>query len=129
VGKIEAFFVSDLFAPAELAADHIVDDFDCGYPVLNHWLYRVALQNQQSNAAMTFVVCRQDRVVGFYSLAVGAIDHEARALRAAKFAGIRAIFVTAKDEKGRRFYERFDFEPFIKTTKLVPHRLPTYGRG
>jgi hypothetical protein len=32
-------------------------------------------------------------------------------LQAAKFAGIRAIFVNAKDEKARRFYERFDFEP------------------
>jgi len=31
-------------------------------------------------------------------------------LQAAKFAGIRAIFVNAKDEKARRFYERFDFE-------------------
>ncbi len=154
MGKIGTFSASDLLAPAKLTADHIVDDFDCGYSVLNNWLYRYALQNQQSNAAMTFVVCRQNRVVGYYSLAVGAVHHEVvparikkglarypipimvlarlavdlrdqghgigkgllkdavlRTLQAAKFAGIRAIFVNAKDEKARRFYERFDFEP------------------
>ena len=154
MGKIETFSASDLSAPAKLTADHIIDDFDCGYPVLNRWLCRYALQNQQSNAAMTFVVCRQNRVVGYYSLAVGAVDLEVvparikkglarhpipimvlarlavdlrgqgcgigrgllkdavlRTLQAAKFAGIRAIFVNAKDEKARRFYERFDFEP------------------
>ena len=153
MGKIETFSASDLSAPAKLTADHIIGDFDCGYPVLNRWLCRYALQNQQSNAAMTFVVCRQNRVVGYYSLAVGAVDHEVaptrikkglarhpipimvlarlavdlrgqgcgigkgllkdavlRTLQAVKFAGIRAIFVNAKDEKARRFYERFDFE-------------------
>jgi len=34
-----------------------------------------------------------------------------RTLEAADLAGIRAIFVHAKDEKAFRFYERFDFEP------------------
>ena len=38
-------------------------------------------------------------------------DTVLRTLQAAEFAGIRAIFVNAKDEKARRFYERFDFEP------------------
>jgi predicted N-acetyltransferase YhbS len=38
-------------------------------------------------------------------------DAVLRTLQAVKFAGIRAIFVNAKDEKAQRFYERFDFEP------------------
>lgn len=33
-----------------------------------------------------------------------------RTLAAADLAGIRAIFIHAKDEKARIFYERFDFE-------------------
>jgi hypothetical protein len=32
VGKIETFSASDLSAPAKLTADHIIDDFDFGYP-------------------------------------------------------------------------------------------------
>ena len=38
-------------------------------------------------------------------------DAVLRTLQAADLAGIRAIFVHAKDEKARRFYQRFDFEP------------------
>ena len=38
-------------------------------------------------------------------------DAVLRTLAAADLAGIRAIFIHAKDEKARRFYERFDFEP------------------
>lgn len=47
-----------------------------------------AWQNQQANTARTFVVCVENRVVGFYS-----------------------ILVHAKDEKARTFYQQFDFEP------------------
>ena len=113
-------------------------------------------QNQRANAVRTFVVCRDQerRVVGYYSLAVGAVDHAAaparvrkglarhpipvmvlarlavdihhqgkkigrgllkdavlRTLQASKIAGIRAIFVHAKDDRARGFYERFGFEP------------------
>jgi predicted N-acetyltransferase YhbS len=34
-----------------------------------------------------------------------------RTLQAAELAGIRAIFVQAKDDRARAFYERFGFEP------------------
>jgi len=34
-----------------------------------------------------------------------------RTLNASEHAGIRAIFVHAKDEKASKFYKRFDFEP------------------
>ncbi|MBW1677170.1 MAG: GNAT family N-acetyltransferase [Deltaproteobacteria bacterium] len=143
----------DVSEPAKLTINHVVDKFNCGYPVLNEWLRRHALQNQRANAAMTFVVCSKNRVVGYYSLAVGSVEHEVvptrikkglarhcipvmvlarlavdiqyqgrnigrgllkdaiwRTLRASEFAGIRAIFVHAKDEEARRFYEKFDFE-------------------
>lgn len=140
--------------PAVLSDDHILDDFECGNPVLNKWLKRYAMLNQRANSARTFVVCKEKHVIGFYTLSVGSIEHETagerikkglakypipvmilarlavdlkchgqgigsgllkdavlRTLEAADLAGIRAIFVHAKDEKARSFYERFNFEP------------------
>jgi predicted N-acetyltransferase YhbS len=140
--------------PVLLAEDHVCEGFDCGSIVLNEWLRRYALQNQQANAARTFVVCQESRVVAYYSLAVGAVDYSGatdrvrkglarhpipvmvlarlavdirhqgkkigrgllrdaclRTLQAADIAGIRALFVHAKDERARAFYERFGFEP------------------
>jgi hypothetical protein len=43
--------------------------------LLNDWLRRYALQNQQANAAKTIVVCKGRRIIGYYSLTVGAVDH------------------------------------------------------
>jgi GNAT superfamily N-acetyltransferase len=65
----------EISTPVRLSRYHIVEGFDCGYPQLNEWLQRYAWQNQQANVARTFVVCVKSRVVGFYSLAVGAVDH------------------------------------------------------
>jgi len=143
-------------APAPLSEKHDCNGFDCGHPLLNDWLRSHALQNQRAHAARTFVVCpeRERRVIGYYSLAVGAVDHAAapervrkglarhpipvmvlarlavdvhhkgkkigrsllkdavlRTLQAAEIPGIRAIFVHAKDDRARGFYEHFGFEP------------------
>jgi len=143
-----------LSQPCLLKDGHILDNFDCGNNLLNTWLRRYAMQNQRANAARTFVVCSENKVVGYYSLAVGSIEHELaskrikkglarhsipvmilarlavdlgcqgkkigsgllkdavlRTLQASEHAGIRAIFVHAKDEKARNFYKHFDFEP------------------
>lgn len=62
-----------LSAPAPLGEEHDVAQFDCGVAVLNDWLRRRALANQLSGASRTFVVCRNERVVGYYALAAGAI--------------------------------------------------------
>ena len=63
--------------PVLLTKEHDCGDFDCGHALLNDWLRRYALQNQRANAAKTFVVCQERRVIGYYSLAVGAVDHGA----------------------------------------------------
>jgi hypothetical protein len=60
-------------APQALADRHILDGFDCGEPVLDMWLHRRARANEAGGASRTFVVCRGDRVVGYYALAAGAI--------------------------------------------------------
>lgn len=67
-----------LWAPRPLAADDLVDGFDCGKPSLNDWLARHARQAQASGSARAFAVVddAQDgsRVVGYYSLTVGQVD-------------------------------------------------------
>jgi GNAT superfamily N-acetyltransferase len=62
--------------PEKLQAKHNVSTFDCGEPVLNDWLRRRALQNQQSGASSTYVILDETRVVGYYSLAAGSVARE-----------------------------------------------------
>ena len=45
-----------LWAPRPLAADDLVDGFDCGKPSLNDWLARHARQAQASGSARAFAV-------------------------------------------------------------------------
>ncbi len=63
-------------APEKLSAAHDISNFDCGEAVLNDWLYRRALQNQESGASSTYVIVEKNRVVGYYSLAAGSIARE-----------------------------------------------------
>jgi GNAT superfamily N-acetyltransferase len=61
--------------PEPLAAQHRLDDFDCGKPALNDWLLRHARQAHGSGSAKTFVATADDaRVVGYFSLTVGQVD-------------------------------------------------------
>jgi len=63
-------------APTPLTPEHDLTSFTCGVPSLNDWLCRRALANQYTGATRTFVVEGQDgHVIGFYSLAAGAIAH------------------------------------------------------
>ncbi|GAB6041566.1 GNAT family N-acetyltransferase [Endothiovibrio diazotrophicus] len=60
----------------KLAPNHDTGRFDCGSPPLDRFLHRFALANQRADGAQTFVVCRGDQqVVGYYSLAVGSVEH------------------------------------------------------
>ncbi len=61
--------------PEKLSAAHDLSAFDSGEPVLDDWLRRRALQNEESGASRTYVVCAGKKVVGYYSLAVGAVAH------------------------------------------------------
>lgn len=64
----------NLTAPAPLAAEHLLDEFDCGKASLDDWLMRHARQAQASGSAKTFVVADGLRVAGYFSLAVGQVD-------------------------------------------------------
>jgi GNAT superfamily N-acetyltransferase len=59
--------------PEPLQAYHQLDAFDCGSDALNLWLQRRALNNQRAGVSRTSVVCRDDCVIAYGSLAAGAI--------------------------------------------------------
>lgn len=63
----------ELHPPEALSADHDVSSFNSGTPVLDDWLHRRALPNQDSGASRTYVICAGDRVIGYYALAAGAV--------------------------------------------------------
>lgn len=68
----------------KLSEAAITDSFDCGQEELNRFLKRFALPNQAANAAQTYVACRENRVVGYYSLAVGSVLQEQSPKRTVK---------------------------------------------
>jgi len=63
-----------LGAPQPLEAGHPLDAIDCGKPALNEWLIRHARQAHATGSARTYVVVDDQRVAGYFSLAVGQID-------------------------------------------------------
>jgi GNAT superfamily N-acetyltransferase len=70
-----------------LASNHDVSQFDCGKHVsLSDWLKRFARMNQASGDTRTYVVHRNLRVVGYYSLAPGSVSRKVATARASKSA-------------------------------------------
>ncbi|HEX4066173.1 MAG TPA: GNAT family N-acetyltransferase [Acidobacteriaceae bacterium] len=64
---------------------HDLSRFDCGiHPSLNDWLQRFAWPNQQNETSRTYVVHREQRVVGYYSIATGSVTRETAPTRIAK---------------------------------------------
>ncbi len=64
---------AEIRQPERLSAKHDVSGFESGEPVLDDWLRRRALKNEASGASRTYVVCAEKKVVGYYTLAVGAV--------------------------------------------------------
>jgi predicted N-acetyltransferase YhbS len=138
--------------PQPMSEKHMVEGFDCGNGFLNDWLKKYALANNRAKASTTFVVCVNQEVIGYYSLAMGSVDYEEapprikkglarhpipvvilgrlavdrryqkkrlgisllkdvflRALIVSEHIGARAIFVNAKDENAKEFYEKHGF--------------------
>lgn len=67
----------NITTPILLNEGHVLLPFDCGNDVLNNWLRQRAIKNQYLNASRTFVTCLEgtSRVVGYYSIATGAVSH------------------------------------------------------
>jgi GNAT superfamily N-acetyltransferase len=62
-------------APEPISTSHLIEPFSCGMPVLDEWLKRGALKNEDAGASRTFVVCQHHQVIGYYTLATGSVGH------------------------------------------------------
>jgi predicted GNAT family N-acyltransferase len=71
-----------LRAVAPLSPAHDVERFDCGVDGLDRWLRHSARVAAAAGTAATYVLCRgEQRVVGYYALAMSAVRHERAASR------------------------------------------------
>jgi len=58
----------------KLRRDHPTEGFDCGKEALNRFLLRHALQSQQAGGSTTYLALEGDRVIGYFTLAVGDVE-------------------------------------------------------
>lgn len=124
---------SSILGPEPLAATHVVELFNCGIASLNDYLVRRALSDQSASKSRTYVVARGERVIGFFSLAVAAVEPADATMRAAKGQGnqpIPAILLArlAVDlqERGKHIGEALLVEALRKSiaaSKIVGARL------
>lgn len=53
-----------------------IDRFDCGIEELDRWFRSSARVAAAAGTAASYVLCRGERVVGYYALAMSAVAHE-----------------------------------------------------
>ena len=113
-----------LSAPEPLTSDHDSSDFDSGEIALDDWLKHRALKNE-SRYARTYVVCRNQTVIGYYCISAGAVERSVAPGRlrrnapdaipvtvigrisvASQSIGIGAVLVHAKSDAAKAFYLR-----------------------
>jgi GNAT superfamily N-acetyltransferase len=70
--------------PRKLAKRDVREGFDSGAPELDEWLVQYSWQNQRANNAVTYVSVLDERVVGYYAIAVAGVTSEAVPARVAK---------------------------------------------
>ena len=68
----------------KLHHEHQAKQFDCGDEHLNRFLIRYALQSQQAGSSQTYVGLLGERVIGYYSLAVGEVSYAGAPARLTK---------------------------------------------
>jgi GNAT superfamily N-acetyltransferase len=66
--------LGQITAPAGLTKDHDISQFDCGNDSLNGWLENKVLSNDTRDASRCFVICDNNKVIGYYAFATGAVD-------------------------------------------------------
>jgi GNAT superfamily N-acetyltransferase len=62
-------------APVAISSQHDTSKFNSGKPPLDDWLKNRALK-AEGQTARTYVVCRGDDVVGYYTLANGSVRRD-----------------------------------------------------
>ena len=67
--------MSEFGSIEKLQRNHLLDRYDCGIEDLNRFLKLHAWSNQQAQSAQTYVLARDLAVLGYYTLAAGAVSH------------------------------------------------------
>lgn len=121
-----------LQGPELLTSTHDLSAFDCGKPPLNTFLQRFALVNQLSATARTYVVHRDNQVVGYYSLAAAAMEPAVTTSRVSKGLARHPIPLTLlarlavdRTEKGRGLGPALlkdAFKKFLTAQEIVASR-------
>lgn len=73
-----------LKSPVLLDNSHDVSSFDCGEETLNDYLIQFAYINNKHSSSRTYVACRDNKVVGYYTLTIGSVTHEEATSRVSK---------------------------------------------
>lgn len=55
---------------------HDLSELDCGVEALDGWLRQSARVAARAGTAATYVLCRGERVIGYYALAMSSVAHE-----------------------------------------------------
>ena len=76
-----------LINPVPLRKSHALATFDCGVIALNDYLRKHAWENHQGRSARTYVIARNDRVVGYYTIAAGSVSKDVTPARVSKGLG------------------------------------------
>ena len=76
--------MSEIGSIEKLRQDHDLDHFDCGKEDLNRFLRLRAWSSQQANSAQTYVLAKDLRVFGYYSLAASSVSFDAATGRVKK---------------------------------------------
>ena len=83
-----------LSSPVPITKDHNTEDFDCGVDALNEYLKKFALVNHNNRSARTYVALREERIVGFYTIASGSVSRDEAPPRIVKGLGRYPVPVT-----------------------------------
>lgn len=59
-----------------LKNNHLKDDFNCGYPMLDNYIQRQAKQDIKRDLSACFVLVLNYKVVGYYTLSANSINRE-----------------------------------------------------
>ncbi len=110
----------------KLDRSHPVEHFDCGHAALNRYLSRFALPSQASGSAQTYVALADTKLLGYYSLAVGAVAHAEAPARLVKGLArhpvpvmLLARIAVASDARGRGIGAALLYDALARTLQAA----------
>ena len=110
-----------------LGRSHVRDQFDCGQPSLNDFLRALVSQYEKRNLGRTYVAVRGSNpgVLGYYTLASGALAFEALPSKIAKKLPrhpvptvLIARLAVDKSAQGQRLGEKLLLDAFARSLEL-----------